>query len=206
MKFILGKKLGMMQIFEPETKAALPVTLVEAGPVFITQVKTKDKDGYSAVQVGFSKKKKLTKPLRGHLKNLGNLHYLREFRINQGEEAEFEKGKEITVEIFAKGEKVAVSSFSKGRGFAGVVKRHGFHGGPKTHGQKHSLRRPGSIGATTPQRVIKGTRMAGHMGAERVTVKGLKVVDLDPEKNILFIKGAIPGHFGSLVEIKGYKT
>lgn len=205
MKFILGKKLGMMQIFEPETKVAIPVTLVEAGPVVVTQVKTREKDGYSAVQVGFGEKKRLTKPLRFHLKGLGNLRYLREFRVDPDKETQFKRGDKITVEVFNKGEKVVVSGLSKGRGFAGVVKRHGFHGGPKTHGQKHSLRRPGSIGATTPQRVIKGTRMAGHFGAQRVTLKGLQIVDLDPEKNLLFIKGAIPGAFGSLVEIRTEK-
>ncbi len=189
-------------MFEPETGAAIPVTLVEAGPVFVSQVKIKKRDGYSAIQVGFGKKKRMTKPISGHLKGVGNFRYLREFRINQEEEDKFKRGEEIRINIFEKGDKVNVSSLSKGKGFAGVVKRHSFAGGPKTHGQKHSLRRAGSIGSTTPQRVIKGTRMAGHMGADKVSVKNLKIVELDLEKNILFIKGAIPGHFSSLVEIK----
>lgn len=201
MKFILGKKIGMMQIFEGDTLKAIPVTVIEAAPNVVTQVKKKDSDGYWAIQVGFGLKKKLNKPMLGHLKGLGNFQYLEEFRVTEQEAQDYKRGEAISVSVFEKNDKVKVSGISKGRGFAGVVKRHGFRGGPKTHGQKHSLRRPGSIGATTPQRVIKGTRMAGQMGNKRVTVKGLRVVEIDSENNLLFIQGAVPGANGSLVQI-----
>lgn len=198
MRLILGKKLGMMQIFDKEAGKAIPVSLVEAGPVIVTALKTKSKDGYAAVQVGFGKKKSVKKPQ----KKIGSFRILKEFRILSEEEGKFNLGDEIKADIFSEGEKISVVGISKGRGFAGVVKRHGFHGGPKSHGQKHRLRAPGSIGATTPQRVIKGTRMGGHMGASRISTKGLEVVKVDAEKNIVFLKGAIPGYSGSLVELK----
>jgi len=201
MKFILGKKLESAQIFGQEGKI-IPVTLVFAGPCFVTQIKNKEKDGYEGVQIGFGAKKdkKMNKPQRGHLGENPNLKYLREFRA---ENSEMKLGDEIKVDIFKEGDKVKVSGISKGKGFQGVVKRHGFSGGPKSHGQKHSLRAPGSIGATFPERVPKGRRMAGRMGGERVTVKNLEIVKVDVEENILAIKGAVPGNRGTILEISG---
>ncbi len=201
-KFILGKKIGMMEIFDPQTGEALPVTVVSVPDNYVVQIKTKDKDGYWALQLGCDSKNKLSKPLKGHLKDLPNLKYLREWKVDESEISKHQRGEKITVDIFEKGEKVDVSGISKGRGFAGVVKRHHFKGGPKTHGQKHSLRRPGSIGATTPQKVIKGTKMAGQMGNKRVTIKNLKIVEIDKDKNLIFLKGALPGFNSGLVEIK----
>jgi len=207
MKFILGKKLEMTQLYDEQGKA-YPVTLVEIGPCYVTQVKTAEKDGYAAVQIGCgqTKDKKMKRPQKGHLKavqekngNIKNLKFLKEFRV---ENTEFNSGDEIKADIFKEGDVVRVSGISKGKGFAGVVKRHGFGGGPKTHGQKHSLRKPGSIGATFPERVPKGRRMAGRMGADRVTVEGLKIVKVDAENNILAILGAVPGPKGALLEIK----
>lgn len=207
MKFILGKKLEMTQLYDEQGKA-YPVTLVEAGPCYVTQVKTAEKDGYVAVQIGCgqTKDRKVKRPRKGHLKaaqekngNIKNLKFLKEFRV---ENTEFNSGDEIKADIFKEGDTVRVSGISKGKGFAGVVKRHGFGGGPKTHGQKHSLRKPGSIGATFPERVPKGRRMAGRMGADRVTVEGLKIVKVDAENNILAILGAVPGPKGALLEIK----
>jgi large subunit ribosomal protein L3 len=197
MSFILGKKTKMSQIWK-EGKV-IPVTIVQAGPVVVTQIRTQEKDGYNAVQVGFDTKKKLNKPLRGHLKDLGNFRYLKEFRVKN---IDFNLGDKISVDSFSEGEKVKISGLNKGRGFQGVVKRHGFRGGPKTHGQKDRLRAPGSIGATAPQRVIKGTRMAGRMGQERVTIKNLEIVSIDKENNLLFLKGAVPGFRGTLLEIR----
>jgi large subunit ribosomal protein L3 len=197
MSFILGKKTKMSQIWK-EGKV-IPVTIVQAGPVVVTQIRTQEKDGYNAVQVGFDIKKKLNKPLRGHLKDLGNFRYLKEFRVKN---IDFNLGDKISVDSFSEGEKVKISGLNKGRGFQGVVKRHGFRGGPKTHGQKDRLRAPGSIGATAPQRVIKGTRMAGRMGQERVTIKNLEIVSIDKENNLLFLKGAVPGFRGTLLEIR----
>jgi large subunit ribosomal protein L3 len=194
-KFILGRKIGMSQIFTDDFKA-VPVTLVEAGPCFVTQLKTKEKDGYLAVQIGFEKiekKKKLTKS-----KAKKPFKVLREFRANP---EDFKIGQEITVSIFKEKEKVNVSAISKGKGFAGVVKRWGFHGKDATHGTKHEERAPGAIGATTPHRVLKGKKMAGRLGGERVTVKNLEIVKIDKENNILAIKGAIPGPKKGLVEI-----
>lgn len=204
MKFILGKKLEMSQIFS-DSGEVIPVTLVQAGPCQITQIKNKaGKDGYSAVQIGFDKKKKLNIALRGHLKELGNLHWLREFRIkNEDLLKDLKRGDKITADIFSAGDKIKMIGTSKGKGFQGVVKRHGFHGHPKTHGHKDQERMPGSIGAGGMQRVIKGMRMPGHMGAERITVKNLEVVKIDSDKNLLYIKGAVPGTRGSLVEIVG---
>jgi len=199
MKFIFGTKLGMSQVFNKEGQV-IPVTLIEAGPCLVTQVKTKEKDGYQAVQIGFGQKKKLTKPLLGHLKKLGQFRWLREFRV---EKPEFKLGDVISVDIFKEGDKVKVSGLSKGKGFAGVVKRYGFKGGPASHGTKHTLRAPGSIGSSFPERVWKGRKMAGRMGTERVTTKNLEVAKVDKENNLLAIKGAIPGRKGTLVEVQG---
>lgn len=193
--------MGMMQVFDSEAGKAVPVSLVEAGPVVVTAVKTVEKHGYAAVQIGFGKKKSVKKPQ----KKIGSFRILREFRINQNQESDFKIGDEIKIDIFKKGEKVDVAGVSKGRGFTGVVKRHGFAGGPKSHGQKHRLRAPGSIGATTPQRVVKGKKMAGHFGAQRVSVRGLEVIEINQDKNIVFLKGAIPGYNSSLVEISSKK-
>jgi len=197
MAFILGKKLKMSQIWKNDK--VIPVTLIKAEPNVITQIRTKEKDGYEAIQVGFdASKKNLNKPMRGHLKKLGNFRYLREFKIQN---SKFKVGDVLDVTQFNEGDKVKVSGLSKGRGFQGVVKRHGFGGGPKTHGQKDRLRAPGSIGATAPQRVMPNRKMAGHMGQERVTIKNLEVVGIDKENNILIVKGAVPGMKGTLLEI-----
>lgn len=202
MKGILGKKVGMTQIFD-DSGEAIPVTVIEAGPCYITQVKTDDTDGYNAVQIGFERveERKVNKPKRGHLGQLPPLRYLREIRTDDA--GEYEVGQQVDVGIFAAGQRVDVTGTSKGRGFAGVVKRHGFRGGPKTHGQSDRHRAPGSIGAgSTPGRVFKGMRMAGRMGNERVTVQSLKVVDVDPDRNLLLIKGSVPGRRGGLVLIR----
>jgi len=199
MKFILAKKLGMTQVFEPAGKV-LPVTLLEAGPMKVTQVRVEERDGYQAVQVGFGTKRRVSKPLAGHLGAAGAMRWLREFRVR---DHQYKVGDTIDASVFERGDTVAVSGVSKGRGFAGVVKRHGFAGHPKTHGTKHAHREPGSIGATHPQHVVKGRRMAGHMGAVRVTIKNLKVVEVDPEKHLLALEGAVPGAPGSLVEVRG---
>jgi large subunit ribosomal protein L3 len=208
MKGILGKKVGMTQIFDDQGEV-IPVTVIEAGPCFVSQVKTTERDGYSAVQLGFEevKTKQLTKPQLQHLQksNVPALRYLREFRVNADEVSgqEFQEGEKVTVEVFAAGEYVDVTGMSKGRGFAGVVKRHGFAGGPKTHGQSDRHRAPGSIGACyTPGRVFKGKRMPGRMGGERVTVQGLKVELVDPERNLLIVRGAVPGAKNGLVLIQ----
>ena len=205
MKFILGVKQNMMQVWSDDGKA-IPVTVVDAGPVVVTQVKTSDgNDGYDAVQVGYGNKKegKLSKALKGHFKGLGNFRYVKEFRAKNGEKPAFSVGDAIDVSIFSEGDTVQVTGTSKGKGFQGVVKRHGFAGGPRSHGQKHSEREPGSIGATGPQRVFKGVKMAGRMGSDRVTVKNLKVVGVDKDNNKLLISGAVPGSRGTLLEIIG---
>jgi large subunit ribosomal protein L3 len=203
MRFILGEKIGTTQIFE-ENGEATPVTVVEAGPVVVTQIKTPEKDSYSAVQIGWKevKSKSLSNPQKGHLKNLGNLRFLREFRVSEEELTKFKVGDKIDASVFSLGDLVNATSVSKAKGFQGVVKRHGFHGGPRSHGQKHSEREAGSIGATGPQRVFKGKKMPGRMGGEKVTVRNLKVVNVDSKANRLFIKGAVPGRRGTLVEIK----
>jgi large subunit ribosomal protein L3 len=208
MKGILGKKVGMTQIFD-ERGEVIPVTVIEAGPCFVSQVKTVERDGYAAVQLGFeeTKPKHLTRPQLQHLQktNLPALRFLRELRLDTEEIASlgFEEGQRVTADIFETGEYVDVTGTSKGRGFAGVVKRHGFSGGPKSHGQSDRLRTPGSIGAcTTPGRVFKGKRMPGRMGGERVTVQGLKVVLVDPERNLLAVRGAVPGAQNGLLLIR----
>mgnify|MGYP001559554395 CR=1 FL=1 len=191
----------MTQSFKGDN--VVPLTLIESGPNFIVQVKTKEKDGYNAVQLGFGvrKEKNIKKPQRGHLKGLGNFRWLREFRIDSLV-GELKRGDEVKLTDFKSGDKVTVIAISKGKGFQGVVKRHGFHGGPKSHGQKDKHRAPGSIGASWPQHVIKGMRMAGRMGGDKITVKNLEVIEVDKENNLIAIKGAIPGRKGTLVMIK----
>jgi large subunit ribosomal protein L3 len=203
MRFILGEKIGTTQIFE-DNGDATPVTVIEAGPVVVTQIKTPEKDSYSAVQIGWKevRPKSLSNPQKGHLKNLGNLKFLREFKVSEKDLDQFKVGDKIDTSIFSLGDLVNATSVSKAKGFQGVVKRHGFHGGPRSHGQKHSEREAGSIGATGPQRVFKGKKMPGRMGGDRVTVRNLKIVNIDGKANRLFIKGALPGRRGTLVEIK----
>ncbi|PIR58184.1 MAG: 50S ribosomal protein L3 [Parcubacteria group bacterium CG10_big_fil_rev_8_21_14_0_10_38_31] len=204
MKFILGLKQNMAQYLDKDGKA-YPATLLSTGPVVATQVKTKEKDKYNAIQFGYGKKKNVKKP-QGKLAELSpdkvGFKYLKELRLNK-ENSDIKIGDIIDVSIFKEGDKVEVSGISKGKGFQGVVKRHGFHGGPRTHGQKHSEREPGSIGAGGVQRVFKGKRMAGRMGSDRVTVKNLKVLKIDKDNNEMLVSGAIPGRRGTLLEIKG---
>jgi len=202
MKFILAKKVNMSQIFD-EKGNVIPVTIVKAGPVQITQVKTEEKDGYKAVQVGFGARNKLKKPLQGHLRGIGNFRWLREFPLGKKEKEkdEWKRGQKITVEIFKKGDLVTIEGTSKGKGFQGVVKRYGFKGSSASHGTKDRLRAPGSIGATTPQRVIPGRKMAGRMGNDNITLKKIKVVRVDKEKNQLYLQGALPGSRNSLLKI-----
>ena len=206
MKGILGKKVGMTQVFN-DNGEAIPVTVIEAGPCFVAQIKTVERDGYTAVQLGFeeTKPKRLTQPQLGHLQksDLPALRHLRELRIADDELATFEEGQRLTVDIFETGDLVDVTGTSKGRGFAGVVKRYGFRGGPKTHGQSDRWRAPGSVGAcTTPGRVFKGKRMPGRMGGERVTTQGLQIVLVDPERNLLALKGTVPGSKNGLLLIR----
>ncbi len=197
---IIGRKLGMSQIFIDDGRAEA-VTVVEAGPCTVIQVKTEEKEGYGAVQLGFGEAKKLNSPQRGHLKELGQFKHLREFRVNDAEDIQV--GDKVDVSLFEVGDLVDVTGVSKGKGFAGVVKRHGFAGGPKTHGQSDRHRAPGSIGATTtPGRVFKGTRMAGHMGNDRVTVRHLEIFKVNSERNLLLVKGAIPGSRNGLLLIR----
>jgi large subunit ribosomal protein L3 len=204
LKGLIGKKIGMTQIFD-ETGLAIPVTLIEAGPCYVTQVRTTEHDGYSAVQLGFGevKPKKLTGGQLGHLKrnSLPPLRFLREFHAKA---PEVKEGDRLTVDmVFKVGERVDVVGTSKGKGFAGVVKRYHFHGGPKTHGQSDRNRAPGSRGSTTtPGRVLLGKPGPGHMGHERVTAQNLKVVLVDAERNLLGVTGAVPGAKNGLVLIK----
>ncbi|HFC10718.1 MAG TPA: 50S ribosomal protein L3 [Candidatus Kaiserbacteria bacterium] len=202
MKFILARKVRMTQIFTEEGRA-LAGTVLKAGPVTVTQVKIPETDGYASVQVGFDNQKpeRLSKPMRGHLKDK-SFKVLKEFRVENP--SDYSVGMEITLDEFSEGDKVRVSGTMKGRGFAGVVKRHGFHGGPRSHGQKHSEREPGSIGGSGGRaggRVAKGMRMAGRMGNTRVTVEGLKVLAVDTKAGEIIISGAVPGARESLVEI-----
>ncbi len=201
---ILGKKIGMTSIFD-EKGEALPCTVIEAGPCFVAQIKTKEKDGYEALQIGFEEKKErlINKPLLGHFKkaNISGKRFLREFR--DVDISKYQLGAEIRVDsLFAKGDIVSVQGKSKGRGFQGVVKRHHFGGGVQTHGQSDRMRAPGSIGSSSyPSRVFKGMRMAGRMGGEKVTVKNLRVVQIIPESNLILILGSVPGYNNSYVEI-----
>ena len=201
---LIGKKIGTSEIFRDDG-AVDGVTAVQVGPCVVTQVKTVDKDGYDAVQLGYDEvrsENSLVLPLRGHLKPTGKLFkHLVEFDVDNIDE--FEIGQQLDVSLFEPGDRVNATGFSKGRGFAGGVKRHGFKGGPKTHGQSDRHRAPGSIGAgTTPGRVLKGHRMPGHMGDRRVTVRNLEVVVARPEENLLLIKGGLPGAHKSLLLIR----
>lgn len=204
MKGLIGRKIGMTQIFG-EDGVVSPVTLVEAGPCFVTQIRTAEQDGYQAVQLGFDevKPRRLSGGQRGHLQRnrLPALRHLREFRVTG--DLTVKAGEKLTADVFSVGDHVDVSGVSKGKGFQGGVKRHAFGGGPQTHGQSDRPRSPGSIGATsTPGRVLKGTRMAGRMGGEKVTAQNLKVVLVDADRNLLGIRGAIPGPKGALVAVR----
>jgi large subunit ribosomal protein L3 len=201
---LLGRKVGMTQVFSPEDGRVERVTVIEAGPCFVTGIRRAERDGYDALQLGFgeSSERRLNKPHRGLLKKagVGNLRHLREFR---GEAGELEVGAEVTVDsVFEPGQRVKVSGISKGKGFAGTIKRHNFHRGPVSHGS-HNVRAPGSIGASAdPARVFKGIRGPGQMGAGRVTQRGLEVVDVRPDENLLLVRGSVPGPKGSVVEIR----
>ncbi|MDQ7026321.1 MAG: 50S ribosomal protein L3 [Anaerolineae bacterium] len=206
MKGMIGKKVGMTQIFD-EQGNVVPVTVIEAGPCYVTQVLSDDRDGYKAVQLGFGETKpaRLTKGQLGHLQrnNLPALKYLREFRVKGDDAVDVEEGAEIKVDVFAAGELVDVIGTSKGRGFAGTIKRHNFSRGPKTHGQSDRERSPGSIGmCASPGRTYKGKRMGGRMGNDRVTIQNLEVAVIDVEKNLLAVKGSIPGANGGIVIIR----
>jgi len=202
-KGLIGKKVGMSQIFDDQG-VAVPVTVIEAGPCYVTQVRTIEKDQYTAVQLGYGEvsPKRLTGGELGHLKreNLPPLRFLKEFRVKK---LDVSPGDEIKVDVFSQGERVDVIGTSIGKGFQGPVKRYGFSGGPKTHGQSDRLRAPGSSGAgTTPGRVYRGKRRAGHTGHERVTAQNLKVILVDPERNIIAVQGSVPGPKGGVVMIK----
>ncbi|QNB48456.1 50S ribosomal protein L3 [Thermanaerosceptrum fracticalcis] len=201
-KAILGTKLGMTQIFD-ETGKAIPVTVIEAGPCVVVQKKTAENDGYNAIQVGFGevKEQDLNKPLKGHFAKgqIKPLRYLKEFRVDDANA--YNIGQEIKADVFSSGEWVDVTGLTKGKGFAGGIKRHGFHRGPMKHGSKYH-RRPGSLGAKGPARVFLGRKLPGRLGREQVTVQKLLVVKVDPERNLLLVRGAIPGPKKSLVTIK----
>ncbi len=204
MKGLLGKKLGMTQIFDDRGEV-IPVTVIEAGPCYITQKKTLENDGYTAVQLGFEEVKpaRVNKPELGHLakNHLPSLRYLREFRVE--DHSDLSEGQKLDASVFEVGDLVDVIGISKGKGFAGAVKRHHFSGGPRTHGQSDRLRAPGAIGAgSTPGRIIKGLRMAGRMGDDRVTVQNLEIALVDPERNLLAVKGAVPGARDGLLIIR----
>jgi large subunit ribosomal protein L3 len=197
---IIGKKLGMSQAFR-ENGTLAAVTAIEAGPCTVTQVKTAEKDGYNAIQLGFGQAKRPGSSQRGQGKGTGQFNYLREFTLE--DITDIEEGQKIDVSLFKSGDLVDITGLSKGKGFAGVVKKYGFAGGPKTHGQSDRHRAPGSIGASaSPGRVYKGQHMAGHMGDQRVTVRNLEVFQADPERNLLLIEGAVPGARNGLLLIK----
>ena len=198
---IIARKIGMTQIFQDDGRL-VPVTAVKAGPCTVTCIRDNTRDGYTAVQLGFEEAKHVNKGVAGHLKLVNKLfRHLKEVPANNIEEIEI--GQEIGAENFSIGERVDVIGLSKGRGFTGVVKRHGYHGGPKTHGQSDRLRAPGSIGGGTfPGRVFKGTRMAGHMGNSRTTVRNVEIIEIDPERNLLFVKGAVPGASRGIIQVR----
>jgi len=203
---ILGKKLGMTRVFGKDGKA-MAATVVEAGPCYITQIKNKEKDGYNALQIGYKSVKYLNKPEKGHLEKnkidkINFLQNLKECRVKEEEISKYKIGDEIKIDLFKPGDKVNISGVSKGKGFQGTVKRHNFTTGPKTHGSDN-YRQPGSIGATYPQRTIKGKRMSGHMGCENVSVKNLEIIDVILEQNLLLIYGAVPGIVNNFITIKG---
>lgn len=218
MKGIIGRKVGMTQVFD-ENGHAVPVTVIQAGPCYVTQIRTLERDGYRAVQLGYDElspkrngSSRLNKPRQGHLHRqelaekdieLPDLRVLREFRIRSSEQIDVEEGSTVTVEVFESGDIVDIVGTSKGRGFAGTIKRHNFNRQPKTHGQSDRERAPGSIGnSANPGRTFKGTRMGGRMGNDRVTIQNLKVVVVDPENNLLAIKGSVPGARGGIVIVK----
>src|SRR5436853_2707125 len=197
---LLGRKLGMTQVFDKQGQIH-GVTVIEAGPIVVSQLKTAAKDGYEAVEVAYGTRKRVNKPARGHLKKLGDFRLLREFRVLG--DGEYSVGDKVGIELFDEGDLVDVTGVSRGRGFAGGVKRWNFSGGPKTHGQSDRHRAPGSIGSgTTPGRVYKGQKMAGHMGSERVTVTHLRVVQVDAERHLLALQGAVPGGRNGLLLIR----
>jgi len=199
-KGLIGKKLGMTQTFREDGRAEA-TTIVEAGPCTVVQVKTEDKEGYNAVKLGYGEAKKAKSLKEEDSEKTGSFRHLREIRVKSAKDISV--GDKVDASLFKAGDFVDVTGISKGRGFAGVVKRHGFAGGPKTHGQSDRHRAPGSIGAgSSPGRVLKGTKMAGHMGCDKVTVAGLEVVGADPDKNILMIKGAVPGFKNGLLIIR----
>jgi large subunit ribosomal protein L3 len=205
MKGIIGKKVGMTQIFD-DNGNVIPVTVIQAGPCYVTQIRSAEKDGYVGIQLGFgeTKPQRLTKGQLGHLQrnNLPALKVLREFRVRNGE-VDVQEGQQIKADVFLKGERVDVIGVSKGRGFQGGIKRHNFNRQPKTHGASDRTRAPGSAGANTyPGRTLKGKRYPGHMGSERVTTENLEVVVVDPERNLLAVRGSVPGSNGGIVMIK----
>ena len=196
----LGKKIGMSQIFR-DNGESVPVTVIQAGPCAVTQIKSEETDGYNAVQLGFGATKNLNKPERGHLKNSDPVKHLREVKADNLQD--YSIGQQISVDIFDVGEKIDIIGTTKGKGFAGTMKRHGFGGGPRTHGQSDRGRAPGSIGGgTTPGKVYKGLKMSGHMGNERVTVKNLEIVQIDQDRNLLVVKGGVPGAPNGLLVIR----
>ncbi len=197
---LIGRKVGMTQIFQPDG-TMVSVSVVQISPNTVTRLRTTERDGYTAIQVGAGERKKLTKPLAGQLKDLPRVRYIREFRLDEVDD--YSVGQELKVgEIFAEGELVDVTGISKGQGFAGTVKRHNFSRGPKTHGSDN-YRRPGSIGpGTTPGRVYKGLKMGGHMGHERVTIKKVRVIRVDAERNLILLRGSVPGAPGALTFVK----
>jgi len=203
MKFILGKKISMSQVFSEEGKV-IPVTLVDAGPCVVVQKKDLEKDGYSACQIGFDEKNKLNKSRAGHAKDLGKVRWLREFKVAKEEMEKLNRGDKISADTFEVGDKVRVAGISKGKGFQGVVKRHGFHGASATHGTKHNKRAPGSIGSGYPEHVRKGKKMAGRMGSDQITLKKIAVVKVEKDKNLLYLKGALPGRRGTLLKISNF--
>lgn len=202
MKFILGTKENMTQFFTEEG-IVIPATIISVPKSVVTQVKTVESDGYNAIQIGSGerKEKNIAKPQLGHFKGLGNFRFVKEFRLKEDDTSDVAVGDKLTADIFTAGDIVTVTGISKGKGFQGGVKRHGFSGAPTSHGHRHDTRRPGSIGATGPQRVFKGTRMAGRTGSDRVTVKNLEVVAVDAKNNQLLVKGALPGRRGTMLEI-----
>jgi large subunit ribosomal protein L3 len=202
---ILGHKIGMTQLFT-EDGERISATVIEAGPCWITGVRETERDGYRAVQLAFgeTKERRLAKPRRGHLKKAGApaLKHLAEFALDEDAEGDPKIGEQVTVDAFEKGQRVKVSGRSKGKGFQGTIRRHNFHRGPVSHGS-HNVRAPGSIGASaTPSRVLKGVRMPGHMGDRRVTQLGLEVLEVDPSRNLLIVRGSVPGPSGALVEVR----
>jgi large subunit ribosomal protein L3 len=197
---LLGRKLGMTQAFD-DNGEVVALTIVQAGPCYVTQIRTPERDGYRAVQIGYEETKRLTRAEQGHLRGVPKLRHLRELPFDDGEDLVV--GAKIDVSMLEPGELVDVTGTSKGHGFAGVVKRHGFRGGPKTHGQSDRHRAPGSVGSgTTPGRVFKGMRMAGRMGGERITVQNLQVMQVDPDRNLVALKGAVPGARNGLLLIR----